>query len=329
MNINLPEMTMNIARAGLCVPTLNAGPSWPRWLAAWSAQLIRPHTLVIDSDSSDATRLLAVEAGLAVHTIARASFNHGGTRQMAVGMLEEAEFVVFLTQDAILASPHSISNLLEAFDDPQVGAVCGRQLPHLNAGPIGAHARQFNYPAASSVRASTDIPALGIKTAYLSNSFAAYRRSALMSVGGFPRDVIFGEDMCVAARMILSGWKIAYRADAAVHHSHDYRMAQEFQRYFDIGVMHVREPWLLEKFGRPEGEGARFVRSETGYLLKHAPHLLPSAWLRTVLKLAGYRLGRMESRLPLWLKQRLGMLHGYWKDTNETNHVGENCQQRY
>ena len=305
---------MDINKVGLCVPTLNAGESWAGWLAAWSAQLVRPHTLAIDSSSNDATPALAVAAGLQLHAIPRASFNHGGTRQLAVGMLAEAEFLIFLTQDAILATPHSIANLLAAFDDPEVGAVCGRQLPHPDAGPIGAHARCFNYPDAGSVKSVTDIPALGIKTAFLSNSFAAYRRSALLSAGGFPEDVIFGEDMYVAARMILSGWKVAYRADAAVHHSHDYGMRQEFQRYFDIGVMHVREPWLLEKLGKPEGEGWRFVRSETAYLWKHAPHLIPSAWFRTLLKLAGYRLGKAESHLPLRLKRRIGMLHGYWKE---------------
>lgn len=304
---------MDVTRVALCVPTLNAGTLWTDWLAAWSAQLIRPPTLAIDSSSTDATPALAAAAGLLVHSIPRATFNHGGTRQMAAEMLNDAEFLVFLTQDAILATPHAISKLLAAFDDPQVGAVCGRQLPHPDAGPIGAHARQFNYPAASSVRSAADIATLGIKTAYLSNSFAAYRRSALMSVGGFPGDVIFGEDMCVAARMLLSGWKVAYCADAAVHHSHDYGMRQEFRRYFDIGVMHVREPWLLEKLGKPEGEGARFVRSETAYLWKHAPHLLPSAWWRTLLKLGGYRLGKTESVLPLCLKRRLGMYQGYWK----------------
>lgn len=304
---------MDVTRVALCVPTLNAGALWTGWLAAWSAQLIRPPTLAIDSSSTDATPALAAAAGMRVHSIPRATFNHGGTRQMAAEMLNDAEFVVFLTQDAILATPHAISNLLAAFDDPEVGAVCGRQLPHWDAGPIAAHARHFNYPGVSAIRSAADIPALGIKTAYLSNSFAAYRKSALMSVGGFPQDVIFGEDMCVAARMLLSGWKVAYRADAAVRHSHDYRLRQEFQRYFDIGVMHAREPWLLKRFGKPEGEGARFVISETVYLWKHAPHFLPSAWFRTLLKLVGYRLGKAEYALPVWLKRQLGMLHGYWK----------------
>lgn len=132
----------------------------------------------------------------------------------------------------------------------------------------------------------------------------------MVSVGGFPADVIFGEDMCVAARMILAGWKIAYRPDAQVYHSHDYGMWQEFRRYFDIGVMLAREPWLLDTFGKPEGEGARFVRSETAYLLRHAPLLVPSAWWRTLLKLAGFRIGKAEPVFPAWLRRRLGIVYG-------------------
>ena len=89
-------------------------------------------------------------------------------------------------------------------------------------------------------------------------------------------------------------------------------MTQEFQRYFDIGVFHARESWLLESFGKPEGEGGRFVRSELRYLGRHAPWLIPSALLRTILKYSGYRLGRMEQRLPLWLKRRCSMHKGFW-----------------
>ncbi|BBI49658.1 hypothetical protein HORIV_20790 [Vreelandella olivaria] len=63
----------------------------------------------------------------------------------------------------------------------------GRQLPHPDASPIAAHARYFNYPDESRVVATADIPRLGIKTAFLSNSFAAYRREALSARAGFPK----------------------------------------------------------------------------------------------------------------------------------------------
>ena len=100
--------------------------------------------------------------------------------------MPEAEIIVFLTQDALLADPEAIERLLDAFADERVGAAYGRQLPHRDATPIGAHARLFNYPPVSQVRTLHDRGRLGIKTAFISNSFAAYRRNALLGWAAFP-----------------------------------------------------------------------------------------------------------------------------------------------
>lgn len=299
----------------LIIPTYNAGPDFEHFLASVLCQTFQPDLLLMDSESSDATASLARQAGFTVHGILRSEFSHGATRQKGVDLSSDAEILIFMTQDAILASPDSIRNLLRCFDDPTVGAVCGRQLPHQNATPIAAHARLFNYPGTSSVRSSSDIAHYGIKTAFISNSFAAYRRSALSAVGGFPADVIFGEDTVAVTKMLKNGWKTAYCAEAACFHSHNYTVLQDLHRYFDVGVFHCREPWFLESLGKAEGEGKRFVLSELSYIARRAPWLIPSALLRTTLKLLGYRLGQKESSLPLWLKRRLSMNTGYWKST--------------
>ena len=193
-----------------------------------------------------------------------------------------------------------------------MGAAYGRQLANGNAGLLEAHARIFNYPLASRVKTMADAPELGIKTAFMSDSFAAYRLKALDSVGGFPLNTVFGEDTYVAAKMLLQGWKVAYQADARVYHSHSYSPVGEFKRYFDIGVLHAREPWIRERFGQTEGEGLRFVRSELKFLRKRNPMLIPSAILRTALKLMGYKLGGMERRVPIFLKRRLSANRKYW-----------------
>src|SRR6185437_8246919 len=95
---------------------------------------------------------LAEANGFKVQTIEASRFDHGGTRQQAADRASEAEIVVYLTQDAILAHSEALRNLLSAFDNPSIGAAFGRQLPRPNAGPIEAHARLFNYPNCSSVR---------------------------------------------------------------------------------------------------------------------------------------------------------------------------------
>ena len=297
---------------GLCVPTLNAGAIWREWLKRTVPAAANARILVIDSSSDDETASTARLAGLEVLVIKRSDFDHGGTRQLALYTLSDCDIVIFLTQDALVANDEALTNLVAAFEDPHVGAAFGRQLPHKDATPLAAHARYFNYPPVSRVVGNTDVPRLGIKTAFLSNSFAAYRREALLAAGGFPQGTILSEDMMAGARLLQKGWKLAYCADACVQHSHNYSLQAELRRYFDIGVFHSRERWLLAWLGKAEGEGKRFVLSEIRYLWRHAPWRLPEAAIRTLLKYAGYRLGKAEDRLPLALKRQLTMHRGYW-----------------
>ncbi|WP_158793136.1 glycosyltransferase family 2 protein [Granulicella sp. L60] len=296
----------------IIVPTLNAASDWTLFEPALLANACSEFVLVVDSESTDETANLASAADFKVLRIARKEFNHGATRQLAADFVSDAEILIYLTQDAILADPNAISNLLGAFADPEVAAAFGRQLPRLGATPIEAHARLFNYPQHSSIRTLESRAHLGFKSIFISNSLAAYRREALSAVSGFPKDVIFGEDTVVAARLLLSGRKIAYVAEAQAFHSHNYSWKQEFKRYFDIGVLHSRESWLLKEFGGAGGEGGRFVRSELSYLWPKYWWLIPSALVRTALKLTGYKLGRIESRLSLNWKRRLSMHHHFW-----------------
>lgn len=307
----MPVESMKIA---VVVPTLNAGSLWRAWIDGLLAQdLPLARRLVVDSGSTDATVAMAEAAGLELRKISPAEFDHGGTRQWAAGLVGECDIVVFLTQDAVLARPDSIRNLVAAFADPAVALCYGRQLPHAGASPLAAHARLFNYGEASYVRAYDDRATFGIKTAFSSNSYAAYRQQALQSVGGFPVRGIVSEDMFVAAKALKAGWKVAYCAEATVYHSHEYTLAQEFRRYFDIGVFRARNRWIYDEFGEAGGEGARFVRSEMAFLLRHGRlALLPVALVRTAFKLLGFRLGSIEHWMPPGLKRRLSLHRRFW-----------------
>ncbi len=298
----------------LCIPTLNASATSEAFHSALAEQSLTGFTrVVVDSESEDETVSIFSLAGFTCHNIPRSEFNHGLTRQFLVDLCPDAEILIFMTQDAILANPDSIKCLVDAFADPAVGAAYGRQLPAKDATPIAAHARMFNYPSKSRKVSRSDIPLLGMKSAFLSNSFAAYRREALQSAGGFPSAVILGEDTCVAARMLQNDWRIAYCAEAEVWHSHNYSLAEEFRRYFDIGVLHSREKWLVELLGRAEGEGKKFVVSEIKYLSKTAPWYILSAVFRTLIKLVAYQMGSVERHLPIYIKRKLSMNKAYWQ----------------
>ena len=160
--------------------------------------------LIIDSTSNDATRELARRSGYQVVCIPQAEFNHGGTRQLACSYFPDTERLLFCTQDVVFMGNRAIELLCEALDVPTVGAVYGRQLPRPEANAIERHARFFNYQQNTQIRTFESRKELGIKTAFFSNSFAMYRRSALEGGGGFPSNVILGEDTMVVARMLMA-----------------------------------------------------------------------------------------------------------------------------
>jgi rhamnosyltransferase len=299
----------------LCIPVLNVGDKAEKLVSLIAGQTRPPdECLIVDSGSSDESAAVFRAAGLKVLGIPPSEFNHGRTRQMCVNMASDAGIIIFLTQDAFFVDQVALERLIHSFEDEKVGAAYGRQLPRNGASLVEAHARHFNYPPESRIKAASDIPLLGIKTAFLSNSFAAYRRTALKEVGGFPDDVIMGEDVCVAAKMILSGWKIAYCADASVFHSHNYTISQEFGRYFDIGVFHRREGWLIREFGRAEGEGMRYLKSEIAHLLRKKRYgLLPASLLRTVAKYLGYLLGSNYEKVPAGVIRKVSMHREWWE----------------
>jgi rhamnosyltransferase len=297
----------------LIVPTLNAASRWPAWVKALRQQSVQPHTVVIiDSDSSDSTAALAREAGFQVQVISQRDFNHGGTRDWGASLVPKSDLLLFMTDDAILASTESLRKLVEAFQDERVGAAFGRQLPRDRAGAFEAHARYFNYSSEARTVRPEDISRYGSKSVFFSNSFAAYRRSAFEQCGGFPRETILCEDVFLAAKLLQGGWSLAYVPEAVVYHSHAYTAVQEFKRYFDIGVFHSRERWIGDSFGRHGGEGMRFIASETNYLLKNSPRLLFVMPVRIFAKAAGYYLGKIERALPVTWKKRISMHRRFW-----------------
>jgi rhamnosyltransferase len=302
-----------VPRWGIVIPTLNAGKLWPACLAAIGIQRQQPNRgLVIDSSSTDETTQLALEAGFEVVRISRSDFNHGGTRQWAAEYLSDCDIIVYLTQDAVLADSETLAEIVRCFDDSSVALAYGRQLPHSNATAIEAHSRIFNYGARTLKKNEAMAPQLGSKVFFCSNSFAAYRRSMLLELGGFKRDLILGEDMEFAARAIAAGYTCVYCASAPVFHSHDYSLREVFARYFDIGVFDATHSWMRQQFGSHSGEGIRYIESELAYLGRHAPLQIPRAIFQVLAKLVGYRVGRWQRILPRRIKRKISMMPSYW-----------------
>jgi rhamnosyltransferase len=313
--LSVPQFDLSfLYQSRIIIPVRNGGARWREAARALREAVPDPNVVaVVDSSSSDGSDTVAAQCQFEVQSIDSRTFNHGRTRQEAADRFgHDRQFVVFLTHDAVIEGPGSLVALLAPFVDPKVGATYGRQLPHHDARPFARHSATFLYPAASQMRTLADVPRYGLRTAHLSNSFAAYRLQALKECGGFSSQLILGEDVDVAFRMLRLGWSVKYCADALVRHSHDYSVFQEMQRYFDYGVFHAQLPQLVRDLGEPEGDGRKFVSSELQFLAGTAPWLMPVAFVRNAAKYLGYKLGRGFRSLPNGLRRRLSMTRGFW-----------------
>ena len=206
----------------------------------------------------------------------------------------------------------TIETLINEFNDPSIACSYGRQIAKDNTDPIEMFTRNFNYPEKSAIKSKDLIRRMGIKTVFCSNSFGAYRKFVLLDVGNFPENIIFGEDMYVAGKIILAGYKVAYVAEACVYHSHNNTLIQEFKRNFDIGVFHTREKWLLENFSFTNKEGYKFVFSLFKYSSIKRPFWFIKAVLYVFCRFIAYNLGRREKIIPICLKKKLCMSKYYW-----------------
>ncbi len=304
------------------IPTLNGGETFRHLLAQLAVQTLPiDEILVIDSSSNDNTVTVAREFEAKVISIKRAAFDHGSTRTMAARE-SSGEYLLYFTQDAVPKDDKLVETLLAPLlQDENVALSYGRQLANADASLFAKTLRLFNYPAKSEIRSFADKEKKGLKTVFASNSCAAYKKKNLEEAGFFEEGLIFGEDTCVAGKLLATGYKIAYVAEAAVFHSHNYTIAEEFHRSFDIGVLHHTESWLLATYGKAEGEGVKYIKFELSAIIKQRKiQLIPVFFCRNLAKFSGYKLGSMYYALPQWLAAKLSMNKTWWsRQMKKTN----------
>lgn len=296
------------------IPTLNGGDTFRHLLTKLAAQTQAiDELLVIDSSSDDSTVPIALEFGARVIPIARADFDHGSTRTMAAKE-SSGDYLLYFTQDAVPKNNNVVEMLLAPLlRDENIALSYGRQLANPGATLFAKTLRLFNYPKESEIRSFADKEQRGLKTVFVSNSCAAYRKKTLAEVGFFADGLIFGEDTCAAGKLLVAGYTLAYVAEATVFHSHNYSIGEEFHRSFDIGVLHHTESWLITTYGKAEREGLKYIKFELSTILKkHKYQLIPVFFCRNLAKFSGYKLGSMYYALPQWLVPKLSMNKTWW-----------------
>ena len=110
-----------------------------------------------------------------VYPIAKKDFDHGHTRAYGAS-LSKADYVMFMTQDAMPVDDRLTQELLKGFTiEPTVAIVYGRQLARPDADITEKMTRIHSYPDKSSLKTKADLEQLGIKTYFCSDVCAMYR----------------------------------------------------------------------------------------------------------------------------------------------------------
>jgi len=284
-----------------CLPPLLASP-------------LKPKVLVFNSSSNDGTVELAKKLGAKTLVIPRTEMNHGWAREISRKTLG-TDIVVMMTPDAY-AESDMLEKLVKPIIEGKADIAYARQIAHDGANIISRFGREFNFPEKSNVRSIKDASKYGVYTAFCSDACTAWKNSTLDEIGGF-RWVLSGEDAVAAALILKKGYKIAYVADAVVHHSHNYTPLKEFVRHFDTGM--YRRQWhkvLDLGGGSDQKRGASYAQALLAYVLKNEPLMFPTAFLQLAMGWLGYHFGWLCYHIaPLWLYKAISPADFFWNST--------------
>lgn len=235
---------MENLKCAVVIPVKNAMTILPQVISQVLAQKADwPfEVIVIDSGSRDGT--VAYLRGLdtiRLIEISPADFGHGRTRNLGVSATT-AEFVAFLTHDAIPKDEYWLANLVAVAEmDSEIVGVFGRHIARADASPYTKYdldrhfdgfgkLPQVHSRALDEARYETDQGWRQVMHFYSDNN-SLMRRSVWEAIP-YP-DVEFAEDQLWARAVVEAGYKKAYSADAVVVHSHDYGLREQFRRAFD------------------------------------------------------------------------------------------------
>lgn len=209
--------------------------------------------LTYDTSSSDRTpeiiaKFAKKHKNMRTKTITKEEYGHGKTR-IAAAHDSEAEFVVFISQDATPAHDRWLHELIKPFDiSPKIIGVMGKQDPRPKAFPmlkreITSVFNSFGPNEGTTVFYKDDFvktQEIYDKISFYSDVNSAARRKFL--VGEIPyKDVAYAEDQLFGRDVIDAGYMKAYASRANVIHSNEFKMSEYKYRMFDetMGLRNV------------------------------------------------------------------------------------------
>ena len=251
------------------------------------------HIRYVLTESNDNTEKKLNELNIEYKKIKINEFSHSITREKEA-FESNADILVFITQDIKIKRDDWLYNLTKDISNGIVDACYSRQLCDNNT--IEKYTREFNYPNVSKVVSKDDVEKLGLRAFFFSDAASAIKRDTFVKLNGYDnKKLIISEDMYIAYKLIMNGYKIKYCADSEVIHSHIFTLNQYYNRYKDTGKFFRQNSYLNKyKVNKAGGSMAKYVlqRAIQDKNWKVLINFLPNMMVRFI----GMKVGKMIYR---------------------------------
>ncbi len=176
--------------------------------------------IVIDSESTDLTREIALRHPVRLFSVPKRAFSYGAALNLGA-RLARGRIIVNLSAHAVPADRNWLASLMAPLADDAVAGAYGRELP-IDGWNSYFEAKILHDAFGPKPMQSRENP-------FFSNANAAMPRKLVLDTP-FDENVGWGEDGLWAREMQRRDLAIAYRPDATVHHSHNTSMFDNFTR---------------------------------------------------------------------------------------------------
>lgn len=242
------------------------------------------------TESKDNTEELLKKHKCDYKVIKTFDFSHSTVREEAA-FTSKADIVVFITQDVKIEDKNWLYELTKDINEKDIVACYSRQITKYDN--LEKYTREKNYPDKDSIVSKKDIDKLGLRTFFFSDAASAINRKVFVELNGYDqKNLPISEDMYIAYKIIMNGYKIKYCSKSVVYHSHKFTLKQIYDRYKLTGRFFKQNSYL-DQYGTT-GSGANMAK----YIIKrimqdHHYRLLFRYPFDMAARLFGMKVGKM------------------------------------
>lgn len=190
--------------------------------------------IIVDNESEDNTRQLALDHGATIVDISRSEFSWGRALNRGIAA-SSGNIVILLSADAWPLHSDWLRTMLDCFDDDRVGAVFGRQVPRRDA-PLDEWVRVSRaFPVGSRHWTNGDLGNGRVRDLIASNACAAIRRDVWEQVK-YDESLLGAEEPVWVEGVLQRGYSVHYMDQAVVEHSHRDSALRQAIRVWELSV---------------------------------------------------------------------------------------------